>query len=97
MIDSQGGSLTTTTTDAPLPTFDYIDPEVKASTKSIAGFSKTIGWVALVVMGILLFKGSYPLLIACEVFQMVLYHFFVSIELPYNYSNMLVGLDVLNF
>jgi hypothetical protein len=28
---------------------------------------------------------------------MVLYHFFVSFELPYNYSNMLVGLDVLNF
>lgn len=63
----------------------------------MAGFSKTIGWVAIVIMAILLFKGSYPLLIACEVFQMVLYHFFVSIELPYNYSNMLIGLDVLNF
>jgi hypothetical protein len=64
VIDSQGGSLTTTTTSAPLPTYDYISPEVKAATQSASGFSKTLGWVALSIMCILMFKGSYPLLIA---------------------------------
>lgn len=97
VIDSQGGSLTTTTTTASLPTYDYISPEVKSSTKSAASFSNTLSWVALTVMIILMFKGSYALLLACEVFQMVLYHYFISIELPYNYSNFLVGLNALNF
>jgi hypothetical protein len=32
VIDSQGGVLTTTTTNAPLPTYDYISPAVQAST-----------------------------------------------------------------
>lgn len=49
------------------------------------------------MMIILMFKGSYALLLSCEVFQMVLYHYFVGIELPYNYSNFLVGLNALNF
>jgi hypothetical protein len=48
-------------------------------------------------MLLLLFRGSYTLLLACEVFQMVLYHYFVAIPLPYNYSNFLVGLNALNF
>jgi hypothetical protein len=48
-------------------------------------------------MALLMFKGSYPLLLACEVFQMVLYHYFVGIALPYNFSNFLVGLNALNF
>lgn len=65
VIDSQGGVLTTTTTNAPLPTFDYISPEVKAATKSAAGFSTTLSWVALSIMLLLIFKGSYTLLLAC--------------------------------
>lgn len=97
VIDSQGGSLTTTTTSAPLPTYDYISPDVKKATQAAAGFSGTLSWVALAVMAILIFKGSYPLLIASEVFQMVLYHYFIAIELPYNYSNFLIGLQALNF
>ena len=28
---------------------------------------------------------------------MILYHYFVGIELPYNYSGFLVGLNALNF
>lgn len=89
--------LATTTTEAPLPTYDYISPEVKAATQSAAGFSTTLSWVALSIMALLLFKGSYALLLACEVFQMVIYHYFVAINLPYNFSNFLIGLNALNF
>lgn len=37
------------------------------------------------------------MMIACEVFQMLIYHYFIAIELPYNFSYFLIGLNALNF
>ena len=48
-------------------------------------------------MAILIFKGSYALLLSIEVFQMVYFHYFIYQELPYNISNFLLRLKVLNF
>ena len=97
VIDSEGGTLTTTETTTNLPTYDYISPEVKSSTEEVAGFSETLGWIALAIMAVLIFKGSYALLLSVEVFQMIYFHYFVFEELPYNISNFLIRLKVLNF
>lgn len=97
VIDSGGGVLATTTIEASLPTYDYISPEVKSSTQAVAGFGKTLSWVALSVMMLMLFRGSYALMMAIEVFQMVFFHYFVGIALPYNFSNFLIGLSAVDF
>lgn len=64
VIDSAGSTLSTTTIDAPLPTYDYISPEAKASSQTTAALSGIMSWISLVIMVILLFKGSYALLLA---------------------------------
>ena len=48
-------------------------------------------------MIILIFKGSYALLLSIEVFQMIYFHYFVNETLPYNFSNFLINLKYLNF
>lgn len=48
-------------------------------------------------MLILLFKGSYALLLATEVFQMIYFHYFVNYTLPFNFSSFLLNLNYLNF
>jgi hypothetical protein len=48
-------------------------------------------------MLVLIFKGSYALLLASEVFQMVYFHYFMNQTLPYNFSNFLLNLKYLNF
>jgi hypothetical protein len=97
VIDSAGSTLSTTTIDAPLPTFDYIPPAAKASSETTSAFSGILSWISLVIMVILLFKGSYSLLLATEVFQMVYFHYFVNQTLPYNFSSFLLNLKYLNF
>lgn len=37
------------------------------------------------------------MMVGCEVFQMIMYHYFLVIQLPYNYSNFLIGLNAFNF
>ena len=59
--------------------------------------STVLSWISLVIMFILIFKGSYALLLATEVFQMVYFHYFVNKTLPYNFSNFLINLKFLNF
>jgi hypothetical protein len=44
---------------------------VQAATQSAAGFAKTLSFVALSVMVLLMFRGSYAMMVACEVFQMI--------------------------
>ena len=56
-----------------------------------------MSWISLVIMAILLFKGSYTLLLAAEVFQMIYFHYFVNQTLPYNFSSFLLKLKPLNF
>ena len=97
VVDSAGSTLSTTTTSSPLPTYDYISPEVAAATQSVATLSTVLSWISLVIMIILIFKGSYALLLAAEVFQMVYFHYFVNETLPYNFSNFLINLKYLNF
>ncbi len=77
VIDSQGTIITDTTITAPLPTYDYISPEVKSSTMGITTFSGAISYLALAILLVLLFKGAYPLLLVFEVFQMIYFHYFV--------------------
>jgi hypothetical protein len=48
-------------------------------------------------MMLMLFRGSYALMMAIEVFQMVFFHYFVGIALPYNFSNFLIGLSAVDF
>jgi hypothetical protein len=67
VIDSGGTTLSQTTSQAPLPTYDYISPTVMSSTKSISSFGGIISYIALVILAILLFKGAYPLLFVTEV------------------------------
>lgn len=80
-----------------MPAYDYISPEVMESTRSIASFSNAISYIALAVLIILIFKGSYPLLLVSEIFQMFYFHFFIIEELPYNFSSFLLNLSPLNF
>jgi hypothetical protein len=63
VIDSQGTIITDTTITTPLPTYDYISPEVQQSTLGVTMFSGVISYLALAILIILLFKGSYPLLL----------------------------------
>jgi hypothetical protein len=95
--DSAGTVLDQTTSEAPMPLVDYISDDVKESTQSISTFGSIISLVALVTLGILIFKGAYPLLLVTEVFQMIYFHYFLIEELPYNYSNFLLKLAKLNF
>ena len=60
-------------------------------------FSGVISYLALALLVILLFKGSYPLLLVFEVFQMIYFHYFIIVDLPYNFSNFLLNLKYLNF
>lgn len=89
--------MQTTTAEAPLPEYDYISEDVESETKSISAFSGVLSYIALAILLILLFKGSYPLLLVFEVFQTVYFHFFIIEELPYNFSEFLVNLRYLNF
>lgn len=43
----------------------------------IKSFSGVISYLALAILVILLFKGSYPLLLAFEVFQNIYFHYFI--------------------
>lgn len=97
VIDSQGTIISATTIVSPLPSFDYISPEVEQSTLGIKSFSGVISYLALAILLILLFKGSYPLLLAFEVFQNIYFHYFIIAELPYNFSNFLLNIKYLNF
>ena len=56
-----------------------------------------LSYLALAILLILLFKGSYPLLLTFEVFQNLYFHYFIIEELPYNFSNFLLSLKYLNF
>ncbi len=56
-----------------------------------------MSYLALVVLMILIFKGSYALLFVAEVFQHIYFHYFIIDDLPYNYSNFLLNLKYLNF
>jgi len=80
-----------------MPSYDYISPEDMESTLTVSSFSGIISYVALAIIVILLFKGSYPLLFVFEVFQNVYFHYFIIAELPYNFSNYLLNLKYLNF
>jgi hypothetical protein len=62
VIDSKGTVLETTTINTPMPSYDYIPETTKTSTMSISNFSGIMSYVALVVLIVLLFKGSYALL-----------------------------------
>ena len=62
VIDSAGTVLETTTVEAPLPEYDYIPEDVVSSTQSISGFSEVMSFIALGILLVLLFRGSYPLL-----------------------------------
>ena len=97
VIDSGGATLSATTISAPLPTFDYIPPSVQNSTKSVSTVSTVLSWISLIIMLLLIFKGSYGLLLTTEVFQMVYFHYFVNQALPYNFSSFLLNLKYLNF
>lgn len=97
VIDSAGATLETTTIDSLLPTFDYIDPEAKAASEATSNFASVLSWISLVFMCILIFKGSYALLLTSEVFQMIYFHYFVSQTLPYNFSSYLLQLKNVNF
>lgn len=63
VIDSLGTIISGTTIVSPLPSYDYISPEVKQSTLGVSTFSGVISYLALALLLILLFKGSYPLLL----------------------------------
>lgn len=63
VIDSQGTVLEQTQLEAPLPSFDYISEEVKEETKAMSSFGNGLSYLALVILLVLLFKGSYPLLL----------------------------------
>jgi hypothetical protein len=63
----------------------------------IKSFSGVISYIALAILLILLFKGSYPLMLVFEVFQNIYFHYFIIAELPYNFSNFLLNLKYLNF
>lgn len=97
VIDSQGTIISVTNIKASLPNFDYISPEVKQSTLGVSTFSGILSYFALAILLILLFKGSYPLLLVFEVFQIIYFHYFIIIDLPYNFSNFLLNLKYLNF
>lgn len=60
-------------------------------------FSGVISYIALAILLILMFKGSYPLLLVFEVFQTVYFHYFIIEDLPYNFSQFLLNLKYLNF
>ena len=62
VVDSLGTIMTATSLDAPLPSYDYISPEVLESTEGTSAFSSVISYLALAILLVLLFKGSYPLL-----------------------------------
>jgi hypothetical protein len=62
VIDSKGTVISTTSIISPLPSYDYISPDVEQSTVSVKSFSGAMSYVALAILLILLFKGSYPLL-----------------------------------
>jgi hypothetical protein len=97
VVDSAGATLSTTTIDAPLPTYDYIAPNVVQQTKTTSTLSTVLSWISLAIMLVLLFKGSYTLLLTSEVFQMVYFHYFMNQTLPYNFSSFLLNLKYLNF
>lgn len=97
VIDSSGTVLDQTTSEAPMPVVDFISDDVKSSTQSVSTFGSIISMVALVFLGIMIFKGAYPLLLVTEVFQTIYFHYFLIEELPYNYSNFLLKLAKLNF
>lgn len=59
VIDSEGTVMEETSVDAPLPTYDYISEEVQQTTETVSEFSSLISYLALVILAILLFKGSY--------------------------------------
>lgn len=42
-------------------------------------------------------KGSYPMLLVQEVFQIVYFHIFIVAGLPYNFTTFLTKLSILNF
>ena len=77
VIDSQGTVLESTSYEAPLPSFDYISEDAESESKSISQFGGILSYLALVILIILLFKGSYPLLFVTEVFQHVYFHYFL--------------------
>lgn len=74
-----------------------ISPEVEQATSGVKSFSGVMSYVALGILLILLFKGSYPLLFVFEVFQNIYFHYFIIAELPYNFSNFVLNLKYLNF
>ena len=78
VIDSEGTVLEVTTLETPLPSFDFISEEVVSQTQNISSFSEIISYIALAILLILLFRGSYPLLMVMEVFQMVYFHYYLS-------------------
>lgn len=86
VIDSAGTVLDTTSVEAPLPQYDFISEDVVSSTETISGFSTVISYVALGILLVLLFRGSYPLLMVVEVFQTIYFHYFLVIDLPFNFS-----------
>ena len=77
VIDSQGTIISETSIVSPLPSYDYISPEVEQATMGIKSFSGIISYLSLAILLILLFKGSYPLLFAFEVFQNIYFHYFI--------------------
>jgi hypothetical protein len=80
-----------------MPVVDFISDDVRESTQSMGTFGSMISLVALVTLGILIFKGAYPLLLVTEVFQSIYFHYFLIEDLPFNYSNFLLKLSKLNF
>ena len=86
VLDSLGTIMEETVITAPLPSYDLISEDTLNQTKSISSFSGILSYFALFILLVLLFKGSYPLLLVFEVFQTVYFHYFIIAELPYNFS-----------
>jgi hypothetical protein len=80
-----------------MPAYDYIPPDVLQASNSIATFANGLGWFALAILLILMIKGSYPMLLVLEVFQIIYFHIFIIASLPYNFSTFLAKLSILNF
>lgn len=97
ITDTSGNVVQTSSAEAPMPTYDYIPPDVLQTSESIGTFANGLAWFALAILLVLMLKGSYPMLFVLEVFQIVYFHIFIVASLPYNFSTFLTKLSILNF
>lgn len=63
VIDSLGTIIEETTTEAALPSYDYLSEDMHKESESASAFSGVLSYIALAILLVLLFKGSYPLLL----------------------------------